>query len=468
VIAVVKSAGLRARRSPLDIARAALARGRACGADLEVYVQSGRTVDVKVFGGRAESITVAEPQGLGVRAVRGGRTGYAFTTDLRMSGIDRALAQACANLEAADADPLAELSPAPVGGYPVVPELWRPGVSALGLDRKVGLALQAESAALGVAGVENVEESVYSDEEVCIAIASTVGVEAETEQSYCYLYVVAHAGVGKEKQSGLGFCAGREPDVLDAAQAGCDAAAKALALRGAGPCPTGTYTVVFDREVTAALVSSIVQALSADAVQKRRSVFAGRVGSTLGSPLLTLVDDGLAPEGMATSPFDGEGVPCQATVLIEGGVLRSYLFDSYTARRAGEGTASTGNAARSSYRALPRVGASNLVIGPGSGTLEQLVARVGEGLYVQSVAGLNAGVNPVSGEVSLGATGRLIEGGELGKPVREVTVATDFLSLLSGIDDLAADGRWIPLHGSVHAPAVAAKGIAVAGSPTMG
>jgi PmbA protein len=390
--------------------------------------------------------------------------GYAFTADFSTSGLDRVLARAVDNLEAADSDPFVHLPDVGPGSYAAVPGLWHPGIAAASLDAKMRLALEAEAAALATSDIQVVEESVYSDEEARIAIASTAGVEAEAEQSFCFAYVMAHAGRDGDRQSGLGFCAGRDPGALDPEQAGREAAEKARALLGARPCATGSYTVVFDREVAAALLASIVQALSADAVQKGRSVFAGRLGTTVASPLLSLLDDGLALDGMGTNPFDGEGVPQQTTVLFDAGVLRSFLHSSYTARKEGEGIRSSGNAGRSSYRSVPGVGATNLVVRPGRGTLADLLARVGEGLYVENVAGLHSGVNPISGEISVGATGRMIESGTPGSPVREITIATGFLQLLESVSDVGGDGRWIPLHGSVYAPSLAVEGIAVSGT----
>lgn len=452
------------RRSPLALARATLAWAERPGGDVEVYAEYGRTVTVKVFAGEVESVAVAEPCGVGVRAVAGGRTGYVFTTDVSDTGLARVAAGVWDALEAADVDPLAGLPGPPQGGYPVLDGLWHPGVAAMALEDKTCYALEGEGAAMSVRGVETVEEAVYADEEAHVAIASSTGIEAEAEQSYAYVYVFAHAGEGADRQSGLGFTMGREPGVLDPSQAGVDAGRKAAALCGARPCPTGFYTVVFDREVAAALFAGMVQALSADAVQKQRSVFGERLDTAVASPLVQLFDDGLAAEGLATSPFDGEGVPQQTTRLIEGGTLRSYLYDSRAARRGGRKAGSTGNAVRASYRTLPRVGASNLVVAPGSGSLEELLARVGNGLYVESVAGLHSGVNAISGEISLGVTGRMIVGGGLDRPVREVTIATDFLSLLGGVTDLAGDGRWSPFHGSVYAPAVAVRDVTVSGA----
>jgi PmbA protein len=450
--------------NPVEVGRQVLALGRGVGLGLEAYVESGRTVTVKVFGRAVESVTVAEPQGLGIRAVRDGKTGYAFTSDLSRTGLERALSRAKDGVGASDADPYADIASKPRLPYPELLGLWEPGARALPLEAKTALALRAEAAALALPGVEAVEESVYSDEETKVAVVSSCGIEIETERSYSVLYVVAHAGMGADRQTGLGFSAHRDPRELEAESAGREAARKALALVGAKPCPTGVYTVVLDREVAAALLSIIAGALSAEAVQMGRSVFAGKLGEKVGSVALTVLDDGLHPDGMATSPFDGEGVPQQTTPLVDKGVLTSYLFDSRSARREGGVARSTGNARRSSYRVLPRVGPSNLVVVPGSGTLEGLAERVRDGLYVESVAGIHSGVNPMSGEISLGFTGRMIEGGSLGRPVREVTMATDFAALLGGIYEVSGDVRWIPLRGSVSTPSVAVRQVTVSGT----
>ncbi len=243
--------------SPLQTARAVLARGRSLGSEVEVFVQHGRTVNVKVFDREIESVTVAEPRGLGIRAVHDGRMGYSFTADLSPAGIDRALAAAVDNLRAADVDPFMRLpEPAP-GGYPKIPGLWLPGIAKTSLENKTRIALEAEAAALANPEITVVEESVYADEESHIAVASSTGIEAEAEQSFCFTYVAALAGRNGERQSGLGFSTGREPALLDPERAGREAAERARALLGARPCETGSYTVVLDPEVAAALLASI-------------------------------------------------------------------------------------------------------------------------------------------------------------------------------------------------------------------
>jgi len=179
-------------------------------------------------------------------------------------------------------------------------------------------------------------------------------------------------------------------------------------------------------------------------------------------PSFALLDDGAHPEGLASAPFDGEGSPTGRTPLVQEGRLRSYLFDVHSARRAGRRT--TGNARRGSYRGQPSVGSSNLLVEPGRLGLDELLAEAGEGLLVTSVAGLHSGVNPVSGTFSVGAEGRLNEGGEAGSPVREITVASDLVGMLRAVREVGSEARWVPFGGSVQAPPLLVDEMTVSGS----
>ena len=190
--------------------------------------------------------------------------------------------------------------------------------------------------------------------------------------------------------------------------------------------------------------------LSADAVQRGRSLFAGREGEEVADPALRIADDATDPQGPASAPFDGEGTASRPTTLLEDGRLQSFLFDTRTARQAGR--ASTGNATR---RLLPPPPVGGRQQPGGRAGLRRprgLVARAGDGLYVTDVAGLHSGVNPVSGTFSVGAAGRLIEDGELGTPVRELTIAGDLVAMLKSVRAVGSEARWVPFAGSVKAP----------------
>jgi PmbA protein len=219
---------------------------------------------------------------------------------------------------------------------------------------------------------------------------------------------------------------------------------------------------VLDAFVAASFIGFIGAMLSADAVQRGRSLFADREGDEIADPALALVDDPTDPGGPSSAPFDGEGSPSRRTPLIGDGRLLTFLFDARTARKAGRAT--TGNASRGSYRSPPSVGTTNLVLEPGAHDLAGLVRAAGDGLLVTDVAGLHSGVNPISGTFSVGATGRLIEGGELGAPVRELTIASDLVSMLKAVREVGSEARWVPFGGSVKAPPILVSEMAISGS----
>jgi PmbA protein len=220
--------------------------------------------------------------------------------------------------------------------------------------------------------------------------------------------------------------------------------------------------VVLDPTVAASFAGLIGGVLGANAVQRGRSPFAGKLGEELAAPAFALHDDGRDPEGAASAPFDGEGVPRRRTPLIEGGRLRAYLYDTYTARR--EGGESSGNASRHGYRSLPSVSASNLVVASGERSFEQLLEEAADGVFVTDVAGLHSGVNPVTGVFSVGASGRAIRAGELAEPVREFTIAGELISMLGAVREAGAETRWVPFGGSVRTPPLLVAELSVSGS----
>jgi PmbA protein len=220
--------------------------------------------------------------------------------------------------------------------------------------------------------------------------------------------------------------------------------------------------VVLDPTVAASFAGLIGGGLGAGAVQRGRSPFAGRLGQGIASEAFVLHDDGRDPQGAASAPFDAEGVPRRRSPLIDGGELRAYLYDTYTANR--EGVSSTGNAARGGYRSLPSVSASNLIVAAGELSGEQLLAEAGEGIFVTDVAGLHSGVNPVTGVFSVGASGQAIRGGELAEPVREFTIAGELVSMLEGVAATGSEARWVPFGGSVSTPPLLIGEMSISGS----
>jgi PmbA protein len=429
--------------------------------EAEAYVSEDSGREVRVHGGEVESLTAATQSGVGVRAWIGGRVGYAYGTDLSTAGVGAIAARAAEAAAVADDDEFAlPPRPAPVEA---LPGLSDPAVAAWSTARAAELALTVERTALAAdSRVVGVETVVYADAAQRVAIASSAGVAGEYESSDCFAYLQALAEGEGGRETGLGFGLARGPEDLDPEAIGAEGAERATAMIGASKPASRSCPVVLDPTVAASFAGLIGGALSAAAVQRGRSPFAGRLDEQLASEALVLHDDGRDPGGSASAPFDGEGSPRRRTALIEGGCLRAFLYDTYTANR--EGAASTGNAARHGYRSQPSVSASNLIVAPGAPSFAELLAEAGDGVLVTDVAGLHSGVNPVTGVFSVGASGRAIRNGELAEPLREFTIAGDLVSMLGSIRAAGAEARWVPFGGSISTPALLIGALAVSGS----
>jgi PmbA protein len=431
----------------------------------EAYAQDSVGREIRVFDGEVESLTEAGERGLGVRCWIDHRVGYAYGTDLGDAGMREIAAAAVEAARIADADEFAAAPEASGTQPPRIDGLADPKLAKWKTARKVELAKAVEQAAREAdERVAAVETAVYADEEQKVALASSTGLAGGYEATTAYAYVQAIAEADGDRQTGLGFGMGRSPQALDPGAIGAEGGERAASLLGAAKPGSRTCPVVLDPIVAASFAGFIGGTLCADAVQRGRSPFAGRLGEEVASAALTLTDDAIDPAGLNSSPFDAEGEPCDRTPLIEGGRLAAYLHDSYTARREGEGTRSTANAARAGYRSPPSVSTSNLVVAPGAASLDELLGEAREGVYVTDVAGLHSGVNPVSGTFSVGATGRLISGGALADPVDEFTIASDLASMLKAVTAAGSEARWVPFGGSVSTPALLIGEMAIGGS----
>jgi PmbA protein len=444
------------------VAHCAVEAATGAGAsDAEAYVsrESGR--EVRVHGGEVESLTAAVQAGVGIRAWSGHRVGYAYGTDLSELGVAAIAARAAEAAEVADEDEFA--APPQPAEIEALPGLGDPSIAEWEAARVADLALAVERTALDAdPRLAGVEQAVYADAAEQVAIASSTGVAGEYETSSCYAYLQALAEGEGARETGLGFGLARGPRGLDPEAIGREGAERALEMIGAGKPASRSCPVVLDPTVAASFVGLIGGGLSAKAVQRGRSPLAGRLEEEVASDAFALHDDGRDPDGPASAPFDGEGVRCRRTALIEGGRLRSYLYDTYTANR--EGGASTGSASRQSYRSLPAVSTSNLIVATGSHSFEELLAQAEDGVFVNDVAGLHSGVNPVTGVFSVGASGRMIRNGRLAEPVREFTIAGELVAMLGAVSGAGAESRWVPFGGSVSTPPLLIAEMAISGS----
>ncbi|HSI79550.1 MAG TPA: TldD/PmbA family protein [Solirubrobacterales bacterium] len=450
----------------LEIAERAVDAALDAGAgDAEAFVQDSTGLEVRVFDGEVESLTEAGERGLGIRAWIDGRAGYAYGTDLGEGGVAEIAAGAVEGAQIADPDEFAGPPAAGPAGGAADGGFFDPAVGETGTERKIELAKRVERAARDAdSRVVAVETTVYVDEEMRVGLHSSQGASGSFEATHAYTFLQAIAEQDSDRQTGLGFGMGRSPAALDAEAVGREAAGRSTSLLGAAKPASRSCPVVLDPVVAASFAGFVGGVLCADPVQRGRSPFAGMLGERIGSEALTLTDDGSDPAGLNSAPFDGEGTPSGRTALIEAGRLAAYLHDAYTARREGGGARSTANAGRSGYRSPPSVGTTNLIVAPGERSFAELLAAAGDGVYVTDVSGLHSGVNPVSGQFSVGATGRVISGGELAEPADEFTIASDLAAMLRAVAAAGAEPRWVPFGGSVSTPALLIGEMAIGGA----
>ncbi|MFH1149604.1 MAG: TldD/PmbA family protein, partial [Actinomycetota bacterium] len=449
----------------------ALEEARRLGASsAEAFYQRGTGLTVKVFDGAVEKFTHSEGEGLGLRVWKGDSHGRSYTSDLSESAAREAVRAAVEALAVSPEDPhraLPDPSLFPTGSgsgeyLGADLELVGPDLSRTSNEEKIEFALSMERLAREFdPRVRGVEVAAYSDSVDEVLLANTSGFHSGFRSTECYGYLVAIADGEGDSQTGFGFTAARSFSDLDAPAAAEEAAAMAVDLLGARQVPTARVPVIINNINTAELLAALAVALSGEAVAKSRSFLAGRLGAGIASERVNLVDDGQMPGGFGSAPFDGEGVASHRTPVIEDGVLSTYLHNCYTASRLGFST--TANAGRASFRASIGVQPTNIRMEPGDADREALRSGMGTGLEVLELQGAHAGLNPVTGEVSLGARGLWVEKGRVVHPVREVTIAGTIGEILEGVAGIGSDLRFTPLVGSVGTASVLVEGLTVSG-----
>jgi PmbA protein len=424
---------------------------RGGAAEAEAFFVHGTELTVKAYDAEVESLTSAEAQGVGVRVFTDSRMGFAYTSDLTDAGVRRVVNQALEACRYNGADEYNGLPELTTLGQ--MPELVADDFDARSVEDRVAMALELDRlTAERHPEVKRTAGSVYSDERGRVELYNSRGLRAAFDATIAVAYVESIAERGEEMQSGFSFTYGRSAGALDLDACATEAADRAARLLGASQVSSRTTPVLFEPWAAAELIGTLASSISAEAVQKGRSLLAGKLGETIASSCVTVVDDGRYRDGLASRPWDAEGVPTQRTVIIDNGVLRSYLHNTYTARRDGSAR-STGNASRGSYRATPELAPSNLVLVPGEASAADLMQRMGNGILVSDMQGLHT-VNPVTGEFSLGINGFLVENGMRGAPVREMTVAGTLLGLLDAVEAVGSDLRFMVGGAFVGAPSL--------------
>lgn len=432
-------------------------KGRAAGfGPMEVYVQSLDQLAVRLFQGQLDSYSLADSRGLSFRGLYGDKLGYAFTEKLDQASLDLLVSQAADNAQHIDAGDGEEIF-AGSSSYPQL-DLERPPLAELTgtqlIELAQGMSAVAKNADARVKFVHAGLSRITGER----LIVNTAGLDRVARGHYLTGAVDVVAVDGKERRTGREFWGGRDLSGLVPEALATAAVQEATSMFGASPVSSGTYPVLLRRDVAAELLGTFSGVFSAEAVRKGLSLMRDKLGSPVASELVTIVDDPFLPDGAGSTPFDAEGVACSRRDIIAQGVLTTYLHNLKTARK--EGIASTGHAARATYKSPVDVSPHNLLVAAGNQSWDQLLAGMDRGLVITSVQGLHSGAKPVSGDFSLGATGFRVEGGVVVSPVDQITVAGNFFRLLHDVEAVGSDLEFRRSFGS---PTLRLAGLAVAG-----
>ncbi len=425
----------------------------------DIFVLQGTSFEGSVRLKEIEKIAQARSKNLTLRLFFGKRHAVTSTSDFTQKSLDALLADTCRLAKISPEDDDAGL-PEPAVCAKTVPsfDLFDAEVGRLSIDEKIDLAKRAEQAALSAdPRIRNSDGASFSNTETRLIYAATNGFSGEYTGSASSLSVVPIASHNGQMQRDYWYSSRRKYSELDPAEAvGKTAAMRTVRRLGARKVATQEAPVIFDPEMSATLLSHLSSALSGYALYKNASFLLNQLGKKIAYEGITIYDDPTLPGALGTKPFDGEGLPSYRKVIVDKGVLKSYLLDTYSGKKLG--LPSTGNASRGAGSS-PSVGITNFQMMPGTDAPEAIIRSVQSGLYVTELIGF--GVNMVTGDYSQGAVGIWIDKGEWAYPVEEITIAGNLKEMLLNIDAVGNDlDRWK----RVAAPTLKISRMMIAGS----
>lgn len=442
-----------------DAAERVVKLAREKGADeAECTVSEGSEFSVSVRMREIETLKEAGSRAIGVRVLIGKRVGSSYSSDLSAEGLHRMVSSAVELAKLTSEDPYAGLPEAgEFGALPGDLKLYSADVLSLDTAARIQMVKDCEEAALGAdPRIINSEGAGFGAYHGSRYFANSRGFSGSYRSSSCSLSVMPVAKQGESMERDFWYTIGRDHKALESPEyVGRKAAERALRRLGARKVATQKAPIVLDQRTSRTLLSSLFEAIAGDTIYRKASFLEGKLGEQIAGANFTVIDDATIPGLFGTQPFDDEGVLSRRTVAVEKGVLKSYLLNTYTARKLGMKT--TGNASRG-ITGNPSVGHGNLFLEPGVQSAEEIVRSVKTGLYVTELIG--SGINIVTGDFSQGAAGMWIENGELAYPVSEVTIAGNLREMLK---DVQAIGSDLEFRGSLASPTVLIGEMTVSG-----
>jgi len=428
-----------------EIVSEALARG---AEQAEVFMKSFKNLSVDVKGQSVDSLTSSLSYGYSLRVIKGNRLGFSFATALDEK--DSVIRRAVESAEYSDQDENLEL-PEPSGTAGV--EVFDPAVADLKESDAIDLTMLLEKTAFATdSRVKKVRKASGSFTTAETVIVNSKSVKAGYLSTSCSAQIMAVAEEGQESQTGWDYSGSRFLSDVSFEKTGKTAAERSVQLLGSRTITGSRTNVLLDNSVMVDFLGIFASSLSSEALQKGKSLLRDKLGKEIISPRLNIIDSGLRPGKLGSRPVDDEGVCTSEKILVHKGVLQTFLYNTYTARKGN--TRSSGNAVRGGFSSMPSVGITNLFIGPASEKYclvrKDIFAFLDKGLYIVDAMGVHT-ANTISGDFSLGVTGLWVEGGEIRFPVKEAVISGNILDFFNKV---AAIGDDLIFYGNMGAPSI--------------
>ncbi|NMB95848.1 MAG: TldD/PmbA family protein [Clostridiaceae bacterium] len=433
--------------------------------EFELYYSSGESFRVNIYEKEIDNYSVNSTNGLGFRGLYNGSMGYAYTEILDDEAIDLLINNAKENASIIDNSDNQDIEKIYEGSekYPEMNN-YNQELNNVSESDKIEFAFEMEKKALEKDDrIKSIQRCMVQSFSGSVSIVNSKDLELYHKENGIFSLLIPVVSQNGKSNTAVAFRAGRDFSQMYADDIVNEAVENALAYIGADTVKTGKYKVILRNDAAADLLQTFAPIFSADRVQKGMSLLKNKVGKKIGSDALTIIDDPLLKNGMASSPFDGEGVACFTKEVVKDGNLVTLLHNLKTAIK--DGVKSTGNASRPSYASTIDVSPSNFFIKPGQLEFSQLLDEIGNGLLITELQGLHSGANSISGDFSLAAKGFEIVNGNIAKPIEQVTVAGNFYNVMKSVIDVGNDLKFgLPSgYGCFGSPSLFIQELSVAG-----
>jgi len=427
--------------------------------EAEVYLSRTKGLSIEVEKQEIKAFEKSDDFGIGIRVMNKGKTGFSCFSGISEEIIDQSIDNALKSLAYSGEESSRKLPKNRNIAYAEY-NSCQYNSDNVSLDEKIDAAMKLEKCGLNFdKRITKTNKSSYRESKFEVIVRNTLGIDFSHEGSMCGCSVTFVAEEQGTMETGWELDSAKSIKNLDIEKTGITAAQKAVRMIGAKPVSTGNYPVILDNIVTMEFLALLSSSLCADQIQKGKSMFQNKKETQVASPIMSLEDNGFHNDAITCFGGDSEGVPVKETILIDKGFLKNYLYDTYTANK--DKRESTGNGFRSSYKATPSVGISNLFVkAEKTAPFEEMISSIDKGLYVTEAMGVHT-ADPVTGDFSFGVEGMLIESGKIASPVRGVMMAGNVIDMIKNIEMIENKIRFI---GRIGAPALRISGLAVSGN----